>query len=368
MFVMEKLSQFIGMVLLSFNFFISNAATYTAAGCPGPVNWGGFTAATCPFWNGATQLTAQPAVGSILVIPAGCTVILNANVTVNNQIQLQVLGTLKFCQGCVSKLTLNGVGSSVVVGQGGVLSSAGTNNGSEIKITGATQDVWQSQNGTSIGGAPTGFTLTGTGTDCYINASNQLTGGNCGAGTLPIELVSFEVHDQSKFINCHWITATELNNDFFTIERSNNAINFEAIAQVKGAGNSTTLLNYYFLDENPLNGISYYRLRQTDYNGTQSISNIISIEKLDSDEIKFDVYPNPNDGDNFSIITENKNPEIVDVNITDALGNIIYSSFHTSNSNGKISIKTSPKLASGIYFVKLSTSKQKNHTCKLIVN
>ncbi|MDG1475608.1 MAG: BNR-repeat neuraminidase N-terminal domain-containing protein, partial [Vicingaceae bacterium] len=84
---------------------------------------------------------------------------------------------------------------------------------------------------------------------------------------LPIELLSYSVACTGNTVQLDWITASELNNDYFTIERSVDAINFEAIATVDGSGNSSSIHNYSWSDDNPINGTVYYRLKQTDFNG-----------------------------------------------------------------------------------------------------
>lgn len=90
---------------------------------------------------------------------------------------------------------------------------------------------------------------------------------NCTAVTLPIELLSFGARAEQDAVVVSWATAAELNNDFFTIERSSDGFNYEAIGQITGAGNSRDVLNYEFVDRAPLAGRAYYRLKQTDYNG-----------------------------------------------------------------------------------------------------
>lgn len=84
---------------------------------------------------------------------------------------------------------------------------------------------------------------------------------------LPIELLSFSVNAGAESVLISWETATETNNDFFTIERSGNLESWEILGYVDGAGNSNRPLSYSFTDNMPLEGISYYRLKQTDFDG-----------------------------------------------------------------------------------------------------
>ena len=94
---------------------------------------------------------------------------------------------------------------------------------------------------------------------------------------LPIELIEFKAELKNNIIEINWITATEINNDFFTIERSSDGILFESVITKKGAGSSTKAINYSSLDDKPLNGISYYRLKQTDFDGSFTYSNIVKL-------------------------------------------------------------------------------------------
>ncbi|MDN5205528.1 GEVED domain-containing protein [Fulvivirgaceae bacterium BMA10] len=115
------------------------------------------------------------------------------------------------------------------------------------------------------------------------------------AATLPIELVEFKVTLDDNGAILQWKTASEINNEFFTIERSSDAKTFEILGRVEGAGNSNVLLKYDWTDTKPLAGTSYYRIKQTDYDGAfeyswvETLKNDIEIEKLKIESI----YPNP---------------------------------------------------------------------------
>ncbi|HRH69691.1 MAG TPA: T9SS type A sorting domain-containing protein [Flavobacteriales bacterium] len=94
---------------------------------------------------------------------------------------------------------------------------------------------------------------------------------------LPIELISFDARADGDQVRLDWITASERDNDFFTVERSANGIDFSEVLRVDGAGNSTTTLVYQDYDHWPLPGTSYYRLRQTDLDGTFSYSPAVPV-------------------------------------------------------------------------------------------
>ena len=110
---------------------------------------------------------------------------------------------------------------------------------------------------------------------------------------LPIELMSFNLIPYKEHIQVVWKTASETDNDFFTIERSKDGFSWEKVIKLHGAGNSSSILEYTSPDKYPHNGISYYRLKQTDFDGQFSYSDIKSITFNKSTTNNIRAYPNP---------------------------------------------------------------------------
>ncbi|MBL7985424.1 MAG: hypothetical protein JNM91_10520, partial [Flavobacteriales bacterium] len=94
---------------------------------------------------------------------------------------------------------------------------------------------------------------------------------------LPIELLSFQARPDGKEVRLDWSTATERDNDYFTVERSADGSQFEEVFRQPGAGNSASVLHYWGMDPWPLSGLSYYRLRQTDLDNTSTTSDVVSV-------------------------------------------------------------------------------------------
>ncbi len=119
----------------------------------------------------------------------------------------------------------------------------------------------------------------------------------CALILLPVEWLVFDAKltDDQRRVNCDWVTASETNNDFFTLERSSDTHYWEAIGTVQGAGTTLESRSYQFVDRNPLSGVSYYRVRQTDYNGESDVSEIRAVHRTNTAE-GFAVYPNPGKG------------------------------------------------------------------------
>lgn len=115
---------------------------------------------------------------------------------------------------------------------------------------------------------------------------------------LPIELLDFDVKKVGSLVKVDWATSTETNNDYFTVERSTDGANFSAIGTIAGSGNSHSEIHYDFIDKNPVKGTSYYRLRQTDFDGKTEVFDVKSVSFSASSSAI--VYPNPNSG-SFSI-------------------------------------------------------------------
>lgn len=171
---------------------------------------------------------------------------------------------------------------------------------------------------------------------------------------LPVELVYFDAlkKETEREVELIWQTNSERDNDYFTIERSENGISFELLEVVDGAGTSNSILNYGILDKQPYSNITYYRLKQTDFNGLYSFSEIKSVELSRSSE--FDVYPNPNKG-KFLTLKNINFIEETDIAITDIAGRTIYRNhFSASNSiNGQTKIEFENVLSPGDYLISI---------------
>ena len=106
------------------------------------------------------------------------------------------------------------------------------------------------------------------------------------ATALPIELLSFSGDKKDRKNILNWTTASEINNDYFTIEKSYNGFDFEWVGTQKGAGNSNQIINYSLTDHNIRETINYYRLMQTDFDGEYVFSKTISIDNRNDDSLK----------------------------------------------------------------------------------
>jgi hypothetical protein len=113
---------------------------------------------------------------------------------------------------------------------------------------------------------------------------------------LPIELLGFNAKCNNGTVEIIWSTATQINNDYFSIVRTIDAINFQVIGTVDGAGNSSKKMDYSFIDIKPTTGTSYYLLKQTDFDGKFEYFDAVAVTCNVNNFHNIIIYPNPNKG------------------------------------------------------------------------
>ncbi|MBL4703877.1 MAG: T9SS type A sorting domain-containing protein [Flavobacteriales bacterium] len=185
---------------------------------------------------------------------------------------------------------------------------------------------------------------------------------------LPIELVSFNAHLNVDHVDLSWITASETNNDFFTVERSTDGINFVEVLTVDGAGTSTTSLEYFDIDNSPVEGISYYRLKQTDFDGQFTYSNLVPISYLPESNVSMNIFPNPSNGDELNLSIDGLKGQEVLVALRSMSGSIIWTKVLIVNvDKGIYAVDPDCHLPVGTYLVTASSNNML-YSKKLIVS
>ena len=183
----------------------------------------------------------------------------------------------------------------------------------------------------------------------------DITGSGSGS-VLPIELQSFEGIYKDNAVRLTWVTATEIENDKFIIEKSVDGSFFEPIGEIEGAGNSIELLRYTFEDEFPDSEVNYYRLKSVDFDGSSEYSEIISVSGVP--ELSFRIMPNPTQG---VLHISGDQPEQSVVEIFDISGVL---KRREELLVGQVDISDFPD---GLYFLKI-TSGRKTWTEKVLKN
>lgn len=183
---------------------------------------------------------------------------------------------------------------------------------------------------------------------------------------LPVELLDFKaVLNQNGAVDLSWITASEKNNDYFTIEKTKNGVGFEKVIRIAGAGNSTTKKHYATTDVHPYQQVSYYRLKQTDFDGSYEYSKLISI--VNTGNSLLNIFPNPSNGKLF-ISLSNAGTDEIHITIYDMLGKLcFFKSVIFQDDNFFTELNLVQVFNPGMYSIRIST-KNKVYTHKLIIN
>ena len=176
------------------------------------------------------------------------------------------------------------------------------------------------------------------------------------SAVIPVELVSFTTSVINNTLALNWITATELNNSGFEILRNANDDNWQKIGFVTGNGTSTEIHNYSFVDQNPVIGKSFYKLRQIDFDGASEYSNTVEVVFGTIADYSLEQnYPNPFNPTtkiNYSLKDKGK----VELKVYDLLGNIIATLVNEEKSAGNYEVDfDASKLSSGVYLYTINS-------------
>ena len=186
-----------------------------------------------------------------------------------------------------------------------------------------------------------------------INNAWYIGTSNLNQSPLPIELLSFDANSNQQVVDLNWSTASETNSDYYTIEKTRDGYNFETVVTMDAAGNSNALLHYATKDNSPYQGISYYRLKQTDFNGAFTYSDLQMVDFNSNQAFSFEIYPNPADGSIFNIAFNSGFNENFIIVVRDMMGRECYSKTFYVQENQKNSFAIDPytDLVKGIYLV-----------------
>lgn len=212
--------------------------------------------------------------------------------------------------------------------------------------------AWKDIGGT--GATITTGSVTSTSAPTVFNSFSRFTLGNKdkGINPLPVELLYFTATPNNNQVDLEWATATEVNNDYFEIEKSSDGVNFEYFTTVKahGDGNSTSLQKYSSVDKNPLKGISYYRLKQVDKSGEFKYAPIVDVEFKSNSFVN--IFPNP--ASTVLYVNYSQDFENATIKVINATGSLVKENVLIKSFNGQINVSD---LANGIYYFIVETPK-----------
>jgi len=186
-----------------------------------------------------------------------------------------------------------------------------------------------------------------TTTECPVSISH-----------LPIELTSFTASlVENKNVLLLWETSSEMNNDYFIIQKSLDGINFENVSVVNGSGNSTQVIRYSFMDKTPdLEDIIYYRLKQLDYDGAEHISKTITVQivfdtfrllKVQADRVGNQII--------FNLISSGQDP--ISIKLNDVQGKLHINYSHVVGEGFSQLTVDANRFSKGIYFFQISNGR-----------
>ncbi|MFK7950838.1 MAG: T9SS type A sorting domain-containing protein [Saprospiraceae bacterium] len=249
-------------------------------------------------------------------------------------------------------------------GQGGSASVSYTSGANEVVswfLSGEALTNGSTAEGTNVSIVTGSGTSTVTFSNLAIGDVNKsvscVVSDDCGsvssaAVVLPVELTYFNARTSKNAVQLEWETATELNNKAFYVERSIDGIDYTEIATIEGAGTSVEPIQYRHIDNAPMKGTSYYRLRQVDFDGAVDYSEVV---KVDFEGSTFVVNINPTAATNqVQVVLGQTYDDDLTVNIFDALGrNVMNTTIGAGNNVLPIDVSN---FQTGQYFIKLSNN------------
>ena len=319
--------------------------------------------------NAATGVTL-PGAMSGGTINNGNNIVIRHEITKSDDLRINNGGDIIVANGGtfdLDDLTVSN-GGTVSVSSGGSLSATTITANGTINNSGSidTPSLTINNNGTinnNPGGTISADNISTSGSGTLNNSGSVVTtdctsiGGSC-SSTLPVVLVYFKASLQGESAVLSWQTLTELNNDYFTVERSGDGLEFEAIGRIQGSGSTKEARNYSFTDEWPLAGRSYYRLRQTDFDGTTEIFPAVMLSRTQAASEAM-LYPNPVGEDAPRLVLSGLSErEALRLSLCDLNGRMIWQGSLQPQSGGQIDqrIEELAALRPGAYLLNATQS------------
>ena len=216
---------------------------------------------------------------------------------------------------------------------------------------------WNGSKWENIGGTIDPVNLDNITSDSVLTSYSPFTfASKSEVNALPIELLEFNAEVNSdKKVDLKWKTATEINNEFFTIERSIDAVNFEYVSNISAVGNSNNINSYSSIDENPYTGVSYYRLKQTDTDGSFTYSEIrtVNIEGIDI----INIFPIPATED-ITFEVNIYEEAVITLSLINDIGQLVYKKEFLLNEGKNVITIPIQQFSEGMYFVEMKINNE----------
>jgi len=207
----------------------------------------------------------------------------------------------------------------------------------------ANSNIIEDKNAAAIGANSATFTIASG--DWVAQMATFISTGS--SIILPVDFMSFTGRCNNNQVVLNWSTANEMNNNYFTIEKSMNEILWQPIGTVKSAGNSAIRQDYSFIPDENNEGISYFRIKQTDLDGKFKYSEVISVTSCGESKKDIEIYPNPTNGVTLSGKINSKMNQPWSIVIYDKLGNVI---MRSTSGQAAFTLYFPHTLSPGIYY------------------
>ena len=208
--------------------------------------------------------------------------------------------------------------------------------------TGRTLGALGRQYGTNVSSARTTLTTT----KGWTISGDAASGSTC-SFALPVTMVEFTGKLQGNTVLLEWLTANELNNRGFYVERSTDGRRWTDIGFVAGQGTATEKHPYAFVDDHPLSASQFYRLRQTDFDGTENLSTIVRVALPKVGDVR--IYPNPVSDGSVTLILPESAGEAVQVKLLSMTGQVLRDVLLTEGTN-TLDVR---ELPAGVYLLQV---------------
>jgi hypothetical protein len=179
------------------------------------------------------------------------------------------------------------------------------------------------------------------------------------SGSLPVELIHFDAQAAANHTaDLHWQTASEINNNYFDVERSYDAIHWEWVGKVAGNGTTKQLTDYSFTDKSiaTSQNMAYYRLKQVDYDGANEYTDIRSVSfTVKSNAFEIAAYPNPF---NQEVTIRISTTELYSIEVTDLNGVLLLAIDNEDKGTHRLDLST---WSSGVYIVNITSTQSTKH-------
>ena len=250
--------------------------------------------------------------------------------------------------------------------------ASGVDSPNDIRLSHWTGSEWENLGEVITGDDGFGLGSVSAGrvrSDTYVSSFSPFNlGSGNGGNSLPIELLSFNASCYQNSVEVQFSVLSQINNDYFLIQRSLDAIDWEVVGSIAGAGNSNTQLDYTFVDDSPLLNLSYYRLKQVDYDGKYKVF-LPTSSSCDSysEGIAVRIFPNPAYNElTIELSLERHQGDNVSFTILDASGKLVMSNYiELKKGFNKIALKIGT-LSNGLYLLRFNQTKDYIKEVRLI--